>query len=59
MPLSYLKHTEFMIPTGYSVRTAASMTADSRRDLFRRGTRYPADDAHLRHERRSSGGSGV
>ena len=33
MPLSYLKHTEFMIPTGYSVGRG-SMTADSRRVYF-------------------------
>ena len=33
MPLSYLKHTEFMIPTGYSVERG-SMTADSRRVYF-------------------------
>ena len=33
MPLSYLKQTEFMIPTGYSVSRGA-MTADSRRVYF-------------------------
>ena len=33
MPLSYLKQTEFMIPTGYSVSRGA-MTADSQRVYF-------------------------